>query len=107
MSPLGVYLLETVDFSPKHKDVLQRLLLWVDEICAKAIKVADLQPLRERGYRIMAEMELLFPLFHCTFAKHSLSHSPDTIEDCGPAPYVWMYVAVCLSFVEFCAQIVQ
>ena len=91
-SPLGVSLLQQVDFPDKYKQPILDLLLWMNDCCAKVIYKDDLPELRLRGHQILAQLDLVFPLHTCTIVRHLANHICDTLELCGPVSMHWMYV---------------
>jgi hypothetical protein len=89
-SPLGVYLLQQVQFPDKYKDPILDLFLWLNDCCVKVLYRDELDELRLKGHQVLARLELLFPLYSCTIVRHLANHLCDTLELCGPVSAHWM-----------------
>ena len=60
-------------------------------ICAKVIRISEIEPLRTFAVEVLCLLQLNFPPGFFDIMTHLIVHLVDEVEMCGPVPVRWCY----------------
>ncbi len=87
---IGKFLIAT-KLPPPYSHWIVRFFDWITVATSATISPQMIDTLKVEIYHILAQMEVIFPMFMCTINFHLLVHLPETLRKFGPVQCHQMY----------------